>query len=98
MRMLLFRAALIAGAATLVAACGGGDTGAANATNEIDANMAMDQPANDASAMESVANMTEEAPPVENMGNAADEAGDGAGGETSGGDTGGNVMDNIAGM
>jgi hypothetical protein len=83
----------IASATLLVTACGG-DTAATNAANESDANLALDAHANDASAMESVANMTEEAPPTENLGNAAEDPL----GETSGGDTGGNVMDNIAGM
>jgi len=95
MRMLVLRTALIAGAALLAAGCGGGDgTIAANAGGEADANLALDAPGNDASALESAANVTEEAPPAENMANAAE----GPEGETSGGDTGGNVMDNIAGM
>lgn len=95
MRIHPFGTALIAGAALLAAACsGGGDTTAANEGGEADANLALDAPGNDASAMESVANAVEEAPPAENMGNAAEDPE----GETSGGDTGGNVMDNIAGM
>lgn len=95
MRILPLRTALIANAALLVAACGGGDgTVAANDGGAADANLALDAPGNDASAMESAANAVEEAPPAENMANAA-EAPEG---ETSGGDTGGNVMDNVAGM
>ena len=93
--MLSRRTALIAGAAMLVAGCGGGDGATeTNAGNEADANAALEAPGNDASALESAANIAEEAPPADNVSNAAEAPL----GETSGGDTGGNVMDNIAGM
>jgi hypothetical protein len=84
---------LALGAALLVAGCGGGEdaTNAAEA-NALDANLMLELPINDASAMESAANATD--PVFTNAGedgNAADMVG-----ETEGGDTGGNSADRNA--
>lgn len=90
------KAALIAGAALAVAACGDGDTAPANtALNDLEANMSFEEPANDASAMEAAGNAAET--PAETSDNAT---GDDDGlGDTSGGDTGGNTLDsNVSGM
>jgi len=82
----------IAGAALALASCGETATVNNAASNELDANMTMEAPANDASAMEATTNATEAAPAATN------EAGN-ATGETSGGDTGGNnVESNVSGM
>jgi hypothetical protein len=89
------RTALAAGAALLVAACGGGDS-TDNAANEVDSNLMFEEPANDASALESAYNATEPLPPANDV-----DAGEDidAIGETSGGDTAGNTVDsNVAGM
>ena len=91
--------AVIAGLSLTLAACGGGSSEATNAAdaNAMDANLMFEEPANDASALESVANVTETSPVT----NLVDEAGNEAGplGETSGGDTGGNTVEsNVAGM
>ncbi len=87
------RISIIAGSALFVAACGGGETAVnESAANDMESNLLLDAPGNDASALESVAPI-EEAPPVANLG---DEE---VLGETSGGDTGGNTVDNdVAGM
>ena len=91
-------AALIAGLSIALAGCGG-DTEAANeaAPNAVDANLMFEEPANDASAMESVANVSEPPPLDTNVSQPIDDTG--ALGETSGGDTGGNTVEsNVAGM
>ena len=87
------KAALAAGAILALAACGGGDRAADNAAgNELDANMTLEEPANDASAMEAAGNAAETPPPEDN-------ASDDSEGETEGGDTGGNnVESNTVGM
>ena len=98
MRVLLStaRISLIAGSALFVAACGGGDTAAnEDAANDLESNLMLDEPGNDASAMESVTNIVEPLPTA-NLGETTDEN---VLGETSGGDTGGNTVDNdVAGM
>lgn len=98
MRDLLFfagRTAAIA-AAALLGACGG-DAGDEPAVNALDAEMTLDEPANDASAIESA--VIDPAPaPAMNRGDAAGNASEVLG-ETSGGDTGGNSADDdVAGM
>ena len=91
MRSLIIKTALIAGAALAVAGCSRGEAPANNATNELDANMTMSEPANDASAMESATNLAEPAAPA--AANASDSGSD------TGGDTGGNnVESNTVGM
>ena len=93
---------LVAGLALAVAACGGDTETADEAENNlIDSNMILDEPANDASAMESVGDVTQPVDVIENEtgndGNDADAAE--TLGETSGGDTGGNTVDsNVSGM
>jgi len=90
MRRLIIKTALIAGAALVVAGCSRGEAPANNASNELDANMTMSEPANDASAMESATNVAEPAAPAAN---ASDSDSD------TGGDTGGNnVESNTVGM
>ncbi|HMG46567.1 MAG TPA: hypothetical protein VK614_03805 [Allosphingosinicella sp.] len=86
MRNLILKTALIAGAALAVAGCNRADTAANNAAaNELDANMTMGEPANDASAMESATNQAEPAAPAETN----------AGGSDTGGN---NVESNTLGM
>jgi hypothetical protein len=90
MRSLILKTAVIAGAALAVAGCNRADTAANNAAagNELDANMTMGEPANDASAMESATNLAEPAAPAANASDA-----------DVGGDTGGNnVESNTLGM
>jgi len=89
------RVATIAGAALFVAACGGHGADTANtAANDLDSNLIVDQTGNDASAMESVANMPEPAP-VANVDTTANDAAAGP----SGGDAGADPVDsNVAGM
>jgi hypothetical protein len=93
MHSLIIKTALIAGAALAVAGCNRGGTAANNtAGNELDANMTMSEPANDASAMESATNMAEPVAPA-----AANNSSDS--GSDTGGDTGGNnVESNTVGM
>lgn len=95
----LVRAALIAAGVSLAAGCGGDGAEDSNA-GALDANAMLEQPANDASAMESVYNAAEPAADSTEPGNAADsdEAAEetGPAGETSGGDTGGNTLDSNA--
>lgn len=89
------RISIIAGSALFVAACGGSGETPANqgAANDLESNMMLDTPGNDASAMESVTNVVEPLPTA-NLG-----AEENALGETSGGDTGGETVDsNVAGM
>jgi len=86
------RAAIVAGAALALAACGSEPAADNAAANELDANMTLEAPANDASAMEAAGNATEAPAPADNASNAAE-------GETDGGDTGGNnVESNTVGM
>jgi hypothetical protein len=86
------KAATIAGAALALAACNGQSSVENAASNDLDANMTVEEPANDASAMESATNAAETAPATD--ANATD-----ASGQTSGGDTGGNnVESNVSGM
>jgi hypothetical protein len=90
------RMSIIAGSALFVAACGGGSETTVNqgAANDLESNMMLDTPGNDASAMESVDNLAEPMPTA-NLG----EAEANVLGETSGGDTGGETVDsNVAGM
>jgi hypothetical protein len=90
MGSLILKTALVAGAALALAGCSRADTAANNsAGNELDANMTMGEPANDASAVESATNLAEPAAPAETN----------AGGSDAGGDTGGNnVESNTLGM
>jgi len=67
MRILIIRTALIAGAALAIAGCDRGNKAANNASaNELDANMTLSTPANDASAVESAANASEPIAPATN--------------------------------
>lgn len=92
MRTLILKTALIAGATLVVAGCNRGEAPANNASNELDANMTMSEPANDASAMESATNLAEPVAPAAN-------ASDSRSGSDTGGDTGGNnVESNTVGM
>lgn len=97
MRQLLAttRITIIAGSALFVAACGGGETVVnQGAANDLESNLMLDTPGNDASAMESVTNVVEPLPTA-NVGEPIEDDG----GEASGGDAGGNTLDgNIAGM
>ena len=91
------RLALIAGASLLAAGCGGGNEAAAdNNMTALDANLMLEQPGNDQSAVESAANATEPVPA--DLGNTSTDS-NAVLGDTSGGDTGGNTVDsNISGM
>ena len=92
-------AALVAGFALAVAACGGDtDTGNEAEANLAESNMILDEPTNDASALEStVEDSVAESPFVNSFENETQEAP--PLGETSGGDTGGNTVDsNVSGM
>ena len=89
------RLATLAGAALLIAGCGGGDAVNESAANTLDANVMLEQPGNDASAMESVVNAPE--PVVTEPTNETTDSNETLG-ETKGGDTGGNVIENISGM
>jgi len=67
MRTLIVRTALIATTALALAACDRGNKAANNVSaNELDANMTLTAPANDASAVESATNMSEPAAPAMN--------------------------------
>jgi hypothetical protein len=66
MRKLIVRTALIAGAALAVSACNRHPTVNNITANDLNANMTMGAPANDASAMESVTNTPEPAAPAAN--------------------------------
>ncbi len=93
------KAAMIAGAALALAACGdeGGEANEEAGASTADANAMLAGPGNDASAMESAANATEPAP----VANATEPGNDTTGvlGETSGGDTGGNTVEsNVSAM
>ena len=86
------RLTLVAGAALLVAGCGGSES-TGNVANDLGSNAIVEEPYNDASALESAANVTEPLP-VENATNTVEAP------ETSGGDTGGNTLqsNDVAGM
>lgn len=88
------RMSIIVGSALFVAACGGGETAVnESAANDLESNLMLDSPGNDASAMESVTNVVEPLPTA-NLG-----AEENVFGETDGGDTGGETVDsNVAGM
>ncbi len=81
--------ALLAGAVLLVGGCGGDEATNTADANTLDANLLLDQPANDASALESAANASE--PVVTDTGNQGTDATEILG-NTSGGDTGGNTV------
>jgi len=95
MRTLRFTtgAAIVAGAALALAACSREPAVNNNAGNELDANMTLEEPANDASAMEAAGNALEPVTgPVNNTAEPEES-------ETDGGDTGGNnVESNTVGM
>jgi hypothetical protein len=84
------RLSIAAGAALFVAGCSGSES-ANTAANDLGGNLVFEEPANDASAMESAANATDLM--ADNMANMAEDA------ETDGGDTGGNSLEsNVTGM
>ena len=88
------RTAIIAGATLALAACGGSET-VNTAGNELDSNLAFEEPMNDASAMESAANATTDMlPPVDSNVATSTNAVDSGAGDT-GGET---VESNVAGM
>jgi hypothetical protein len=93
-------AALVAGLALALAACGGdAETGNEAEANLSESNMILDEPANDASALESTAEESvAESPFVNSFENETGETPPPLG-ETSGGDTGGNTVEsNVSGM
>ncbi len=93
MRILAFTTLAVAG---LLAGCNSRPAATTNTANVSAANMTLDAPMNDQSAMESVTNAGLTAPPP--VGNSTNSATD-ALGETRGGDTGGNtVQSNVTGM
>ncbi len=87
------RLAALAGAAMVVAACSGSESTDNVVANDA-GNMMLEEPANDASALETAANATEMVP----LGNEADVPAETP--QTSGGDTGGNSQqgNDVAGM
>lgn len=93
------KTAIIAGAALAVAACGGRQAAVNNAAaNDLDANMSFGSPGNDASAMESAANMSSAPAPSTKAGNGAADTEPlptGTGTGDSGGDQ---VESNVSGM
>jgi len=92
MRNTSIRIALAAGMALAVAACGRGGEANNAAANELDGNMTMSEPANDASAMESTTNAAEPVAPMPDANTTST-------GSDTGGDTGGNnVESNTVGM
>lgn len=58
--------AILAGAALLAAGCGSQDSATTNTGNDLGSNLLLDQPMNDASAMESAANVTTPLVPMDN--------------------------------
>lgn len=90
------RLAIMAGACLFVAACGSGSDATNDAAlNSLDSNLMIDEPANDASAMESAINAPELVPET----NAGETDTNDVLGETDGGDTGGNTVEsNVSGM
>lgn len=91
------RLAIVTGACLFVAGCsGGGDATNDAAANAMDGNLMIDEPANDASAMESAVNAPE-LMPTTNAGEEVDT--NDVLGDTDGGDTGGNTVEsNVSGM
>jgi hypothetical protein len=86
------RTAIALGAALALAACSGEPAANNAAGSELDANMTLEEPANDASAMEAAGNAAELPAPSDNAANEVE-------GEDEGGDTGGNnVESNTVGM
>lgn len=90
------RLAIATAACLCVAACGSGGEATNNAAeNAMDGSQMIDEPANDASAMESAVN----APELTPVTNAAEADTNDVLGDTDGGDTGGNTVDsNVSGM
>ena len=64
--MRILKIAVLAGTALLAAGCGGRDDANVNTANELGSNLLLDQPMNDASAMESAANATTPLVPLDN--------------------------------
>ena len=64
--MRILKIAILAGTALLAAGCGGREDANVNTTNELGSNLLIDQPMNDASAMESAANVTTPLVPLDN--------------------------------
>lgn len=94
MRDIIFtaRTAVALGVALALAACGGEPASTNAAGNELDVNMTLEEPANDASAMEAAGNAAELPAPTDNAANEVE-------GQDDGGDTGGNnVESNTVGM
>lgn len=92
MRNLFIRTALIAGATLAISACNRQPTVTNITTNDLDANMTMTAPANDASAIESVSNNVQPAAPVENSSTSNSSRDSGASTSTN------NVESNTVGM
>jgi len=90
------RLAIVTGACLFVAGCGGGGDATNDAAmNAMDGNLMIDEPANDASAMESAVNAPELIPET----NAGETDSNDVLGDTDGGDTGGNTVEsNVSGM
>lgn len=93
-------ALLVAGLALAVAGCGGASEPAEEAdANLTESNMLLEEPANDASAMESAEEVTQPVDVIENESGTNTSQPVDPLGETSGGDTGGNTVDsNVSGM
>jgi hypothetical protein len=89
------RLSVVAGAALFVAACGQGNEAAnVGAANDLDSNLMLDEPGNDASAMESAANVVEPMPTAN-----VDETANETAPPPSGGDAAADPVDsNISGM
>jgi hypothetical protein len=77
MRSLVIRTALVAGALLALSACNRHPTVNNITTNDLSANMSMTAPANDASAMESVANTTQAGPASNSASNSSRDTGAG---------------------
>jgi hypothetical protein len=92
MRNLIIRTALVAGATLAVSACNRHPTVTNITTNDLDANMTMTAPANDASAIESVSNNAQPAAPAANSSTSNTTHDSGAGMSTN------NVESNTVGM
>jgi hypothetical protein len=92
MRKPIINTALIAGAALAVSACNRNPTVNNVTANDLNANMTMGAPANDASAIESVTNAVPPAPPAANSANNSTDTDPGRGTSTN------NVESNTVGM
>jgi hypothetical protein len=92
MRKLIVRTALVAGATLAVAACNRHPTVNNITTNDMDANMTMTAPANDASAIESVSNNVQPTTSADNSSTSNTTRDTGAGTSTN------NVESNTVGM